>query len=102
MREGGGRYGREKKEERKLDKLSFFLWKVGGDWDGRRCGKVVVGMGEKRKKKESWSDFLSSCGRWGRDWDGGRCGKVMDGMGGKKKEERKSISTFFLLYGYGR
>ena len=53
MREGSGRYGREKKEERKLEKLSFFLWKVGRDWDGGRCGKVVVGMGGKRKKKES-------------------------------------------------
>ena len=53
VREGGGRYGREKKEERKLEKLSFFVWKVGGYWDEGRCGKVVVGMGEKIKKKES-------------------------------------------------
>lgn len=58
----------------------------------------MVGMGGKRKKKESWRNFLSSCGRWGEDWDGGRCRKVVDGMGGKKKKKGSlfQLSFFFI------
>lgn len=44
----------EGKERRKKVGVTFFLLvEDGEDWDGGRCGKVVVGMGEKIKKKES-------------------------------------------------
>lgn len=53
-------------------------------------------MGGKRKKKESWINFLSSCGRWGEIG-------MEDGVGRwwsvwERKERRKKVGvTFFLL-----